>query len=142
MTSFRTEIIGLNDRDQVMLRALLANLQTRSDLQWVPDDNSAGTVHFVDVESPVGHRYWRGLSESEQRGRAIALAYRTPTHIDAQARWLGKPIRSGALQATLMELFGSDRHSTPHPELMVSAPITHRRVALLQRLEAFRETMR
>lgn len=146
MTLFRTEIVGLNDRDQIMLKALLATIQSRIGVQWVPHDRTALTVHFVDVESPVGHRYWRGLSDIERRDSSIALAYNTPTHIDAQSRWITKPVRVGALQTVLMEVLNAaERPALRQTEAVVVAqigPMRPRREALLQRLEAFRGAAR
>lgn len=136
MTSFRTEIVGLTPRDQVMLRALLGAIPAFTGLAWSPLDRESRSVHFVDVDSPVGHRYWRGLTEAQRRDDSIALAYSLPTQIDAQARWLTKPIRSRALtDALLLMLHSPDRDVAP---VVIDAPAP----TLLRRLVGLRKAAR
>lgn len=134
MTPFRTEMVGLTDRDQVMLRALLAALPETTGMTWQPQDAKARTVHFVDVDSPVGHRYWRGLDELQRRDDSIALAYTLPVQIDAQSRWLTKPVRTRALQDALHQLLVQAREPVAPTLTETVVPSLLQRIASQHRM--------
>lgn len=136
MPHFRTEIVGLTERDQFMLRAVLAALETRIAATWSPHDKAARTLHFVDIDSPVGHRYWRGLDEHERRESSIVLAYKSPPQLETQAHWLGKPFRARTVQDLLFRVFDEPAAA----EVIVELPPAP--LSLLGRLNALRSAAR
>lgn len=139
MIQFRTEIVAVTDRDSVMLRAMLSALGDRAGLRWTPGDDSAPTIHFVDVDNAGGHRYWRGLDDVARRDRSIALAYTTPLLLDARSHWLAKPIRARPMQQLLADLLEATRPAIVMPIVAPEPPPASDAIAptsLLQRIAA------
>ena len=98
--SYRAEMIGLSDRDRMLLRSLLAATQARTGVRW---DGDAGqpAVQFVDVEGQAGAEFWQSLGDDARRESIIVLATNAPA---GAIRWLPKPLRSTSLLDILQQM--------------------------------------
>jgi hypothetical protein len=107
--SYRTEIVGLSERDRTLLRSLLAATQARTGRRW---DGGPGQpqVYFIDIDSQAGAEFWQSLAEDERRNSAIVLSSAPPT---AVTHWLPKPLRSVSLLGVLEQMTFPVRASAP-----------------------------
>ena len=97
--SYRAEMIGLSDRDRMLLRSLLAATQARTGVRW-DGDAAQPAVQFVDVDGQAGAEFWQSVGDGH-RESIIVLASTAPA---GAVRWLPKPLRSTSLLDVLQQM--------------------------------------
>ena len=115
-------MIGLSERDRMLLRSFLAASQARTGVRW---DGGAGqpAVYFIDLDTPPGAEFWQSLPDSDRRDAAIVVSAAPP----AGARCLARPLRSATLLAVLDQMPLTTRALAPAavaPPASAARPLT------------------